>query len=85
MKGNPSDSFNLGTGVGISVREMITAIERLYDVKLKVINAEPRAGDPPALVAQAARAQDILQWDPRNSTLDLMIKSAYASLLKHVK
>jgi UDP-glucose 4-epimerase len=85
MKGNPSDSFNLGTGMGISVREMINAVERLYDLKLKIVNADPRAGDPPILVAQAARAQDILQWEPRNSTLDLMIKSAYASLVKHVK
>lgn len=85
MNGNPSDSFNLGTGVGISVREVINAVERLYDLKLKIINADPRPGDPPALVAEASRAQDILQWEPRNSSLDLMIKSAYTSIRKRVK
>ena len=82
IKGHPSDAFNLGAGRGISVREMINAVERLYDIKLKITNADPRPGDLPILVTHAARAHDILQWTPRNSTLDLMIKSTYASLLR---
>lgn len=82
IKGNPSDSFNLGTGSGISVREMIIAVERLYGLKLKIINADHRSFDLPIITLDAARAGDILGWESRNTTLHSMIASTYVSALR---
>lgn len=81
VAGHPSEVFNLGTGVGISVREMIQAVEQICGIPIKINNADPRPGDPPILVAQASYARDILQWNPRHSMLELMIRSAYTSLV----
>jgi len=83
MNGRPSDSFNLGTGVGISVREMVNAVEQLYDIKVKITHDAPHQDDLPIIVLDASRARDILGWEARNTTLNLMIKSAYISALKH--
>src|SRR5579859_3282512 len=76
--GHPSDAFNLGTGNGFSVKEMIEAVEKVTELHIKTIFSDARAGDPPALVADPQRAQTILGWEPRFSTLDFIIKSAFA-------
>jgi len=76
--GNPSDAFNLGTGHGFSVKQMIEHVEHVTELKIKTILAEKRAGDPPALIADPTRAQNILGWEPRFSDLDFIIRSAFA-------
>lgn len=74
--GNPSDVFNLGTGEGISVKEMIMAVERVCGLKVPVAVADDRPGDPAILVADSGHAKTILGWQPQYSDIDSIIKSA---------
>jgi len=74
----PSDFFNLGTGKGFSVKEMISAVQKVCNTSIKVITAEKRAGDPPILVADPSKARNILGWKQHYSDLTFIIKTAYA-------
>jgi UDP-arabinose 4-epimerase len=71
-----SASCNLGTGRGYSVREIIAAIEQATGGKINEHVAPRRAGDPPALVAAPGRARELLDWQPRCSDLDTIVRSA---------
>ena len=73
----PSDFFNLGTGHGISVLELIRKTEQLIRKKAKIVFAKPRAGDPPILVANPAKSSSILGWDPTCSAIEYIVKSAH--------
>lgn len=75
---NSSDLFNLGTGHGYSVKELITATEKITGTIIPVIRAERRAGDPHTLIADAKKARTILSWHPKQSCLENMIQSAMA-------
>lgn len=72
-----SGPFNLGTANGASVAEVIAAVGAVTDREVPHILRDRRAGDPPLLLADAARARDLLEWQPRRSTLDQMIGSAW--------
>jgi len=76
--GNPSDCFNLGTGNGISVKEMITAVENVCRQPINKNWHKRRAGDPPVLVADPSKAQTILNWQPKYSEIEFILKSALA-------
>ena len=69
--------FNLGTGDGYTVREVIEAARRVTGRDVAVRERGRRAGDPPQLVAANARARDELGWTPRRG-LDEMIADAWA-------
>jgi len=60
--GNASLAVNLGTGAGASVREVISAAEKATGKAVPHMIVDRRAGDPPALVANPAKAQDLLKW-----------------------
>jgi UDP-glucose-4-epimerase GalE len=75
--GGASDSFNLGTGHGFSVREIIAATERATGLRVPVKEAPRRAGDPPQLVADPARARERLGLAPRHSDIDSIVASAW--------
>ncbi|HLB93920.1 MAG TPA: UDP-glucose 4-epimerase GalE [Candidatus Babeliales bacterium] len=77
----PSDIFNLGTGHGYSVLQIVQAVERVTGVSLKVELVDRRAGDPAVLVADASRARDILKWAPQILELDFMLKSVWAGYM----
>src|SRR5215211_6032068 len=74
--------FNLGSGDGYSVRDVIEAARRVTGRAIPVRDEGRRAGDPPALVAANARARDELGWTPRRG-LDEMIADAWAWLQDH--
>jgi len=76
--GEEADVYNLGSGRGFSVREVIDAAERIVGREIPRTVGPRRSGDPPILVAAAARAQDVLGWRPRRGTLEEMIGSAWA-------
>lgn len=84
---NPSDVFNLGTGVGYSVKELITAVEQVTKKEVVVIPTARRKGDPAVLVADPVKAMTILQWKPVHSELSLLIQSAwlFEQSLEHVR
>jgi len=69
---------NLGSGVGFSVREVLTEAERVLGRQIPRSVGERRAGDPPNLVADIGRARDVLGWAPTRSSLEEMIASAWA-------
>ena len=72
------EALNLGTGRGASVLEVIEAVSRACARTPPVIIGPRRAGDPPMLVADAARAQVMLGWRPRFLDLQATIDSAVA-------
>ena len=74
--GAPSCAFNLGTGQGYSVREVISAVEEVNRRKALVKRVARRAGDPPVLVADPSRATCELGWVPENSTLLRIVETA---------
>jgi UDP-arabinose 4-epimerase len=76
--GKESQIFNLGTGTGTSVKELADAVERISGGKITRKIAPPRAGDPPSLVASAAKAERMLGWKPRHSSIDTIIRTAWA-------
>lgn len=75
---NPSDIFNIGTGKGITVKEIVEAVELVTKQKLPVLWKPRRSGDSDALVADPSRAHAILQWQPQFSDINFILKSTYA-------
>jgi UDP-arabinose 4-epimerase len=72
-----SGALNLGTGHGHSVREVVAMVERVSGRQVNARNAPRRAGDPPALVAAPGRATELLAWEPRWSSLQSIVQTAY--------
>ena len=70
-------ALNLGTGRGHSVREVIAAVETASGAPVPYRVMPRRAGDPPALIADASRARSILEWEPQHSTLDEIVRGAW--------
>jgi UDP-glucose-4-epimerase GalE len=69
--------LNLGTGVGHSVREVVAAAARVTGRRVPTQECPRRPGDPPALVAAAGRARDVLGWRARHSTLEEILSTAW--------
>lgn len=74
--GGASTALNLGTGRGYSVREVIAAVERISGRTVPVRETTRRAGDPPALVAQPAMAEQLLNWKA-GAGLDDIVATAW--------
>ena len=68
--------YNLGTGHGASVREVVAEVERVTGRRVPVRVGARREGDPPVLVADASRAQSELGWSPRLSSLGSIVETA---------
>jgi len=77
QSGKPSDAFNLGNGNGVSVRAVIEAVERITGRPVSATTVARRPGDPPALVASATKARQVLGWNPKFDTLDAIIETAW--------
>lgn len=75
----PSDFFNLGTGKGVSVLELLAVAQKITGQNITVIRGKKRTGDPAILVADAQKAHTILQWQPVNSGIDNLVQSAWAA------
>jgi UDP-arabinose 4-epimerase len=74
--GTPALRLNLGTGQGQSVRAVIAAVERVTGKPVRTREVGRRAGDPPALVADARQAGAALGWKPRYAELDAIVEHA---------
>jgi UDP-arabinose 4-epimerase len=72
-----SHIFNLGTGVGTTVVELLAAVEKAAGRAPNAVFGPRRAGDPAALVASFAKARDVLGWTPQFN-IDDMVASAVA-------
>jgi len=76
-------ALNLGSGGGFSVREVLAAAETVAGRPIPYTMGPRRAGDPPVLVASAARAGEILGWSAARSDLGEMVGSAWAWRVAH--
>ena len=76
-QGKGSRVFNLGTGTGFSVREVIENAESITGKEVPRIEGPRRPGDCTKLVSGSSRAEAELGWTPARSTLDQMIGDAW--------
>src|SRR5437588_794700 len=70
-------SYNLGTGGGSSVRQVIDACRRVTGKDIPVIERPRRIGDPPRLVAASEKIRHELGWQPQFEALDTIVSSAW--------
>jgi UDP-glucose 4-epimerase len=78
LRGGECAAFNLGTGQGQSVRQIVEMARTVTGQPITAIDAPPRAGDPPALVAKVDRAARVLGWRARRPDLRRIIGDAWA-------
>jgi len=72
-----SGAFNLGTERGLSVRQIVNEICSVSKSELPAVESARRVGDPPLLIADAARARHLLGWRPRHSDLATIVGTAH--------
>ena len=83
MNGGESDIFNLGNGVGYSVKEVIETARKVTGHPIPAKEEARRAGDPARLVASGKKAKEILGWEPEIKDLADIINSAWKWHSKH--
>jgi UDP-glucose-4-epimerase GalE len=77
LAGGESEQFNVGTGTGHSVLEMIRAVEAVAGRKVPYEIGPRREGDPPALVASPEKLKAKLGWTPRYADLESIVRHAW--------
>ena len=76
VKNGGTHVFNLGSGNGTTVMEVVRAVEKATGKALPVLIGPRRRGDPPALVASAEKAARELGWSPTHSGIDHIVETA---------
>lgn len=77
LSGGKSDAFNVGTGSGHSVKEVVTAAERVTGKHVPRTIGPRREGDPASLVADSKKLQQTLGWRPERADLDRIVADAW--------
>ncbi|MGN0369654.1 MAG: UDP-glucose 4-epimerase GalE [Butyrivibrio sp.] len=77
MKGNESNIFNLGNGVGFTVKEVIDTARKVTGHPIPATTTPRRAGDPAKLIASSEKAKTVLGWKPEHADLEEIIASAW--------
>ena len=80
LDGSRGISVNLGTGRGISVREVVQAVERVTGIGVPCRIAPRRAGDPAVLVADSSRAGRLLGFSAVHSDIEIIVRTTHAWL-----
>ncbi|MGL4790713.1 MAG: NAD-dependent epimerase/dehydratase family protein, partial [Anaerotignaceae bacterium] len=75
--GGESNIFNLGNGIGFSVKEVVETARKVTGHLIPAVEVERRAGDPAQLIASSKKAMDILGWNPKHNSLEEIISSAW--------
>jgi UDP-glucose-4-epimerase GalE len=76
IAGGSTTDFNLGTGSGYSVHQVLDCVERICQRPVPVKIGKRRPGDPPVLVADSSKARALLNWQPRFSALERIVCDA---------
>jgi UDP-glucose-4-epimerase GalE len=77
MRGGLSEAINIGTGRGVSVREIVQRVEAVSGAKVAVRERSRREGDPAELVADPRKATALLGWNPVHSDLSTIVETAF--------
>ena len=77
LKGGGSEVFNVGTGSGQSVKQVLSAVERVTGKKVPFEMGPRREGDPASLVADSTKLQTKLGWKPKRADLDRIVSDAW--------
>lgn len=83
MNGGKSDVFNLGNGVGFTVKEIIEATREVTGKEIPEVIAPRRSGDPSTLIASSEKAKTVLGWKPKLYDIKTIISSAWKWHLSH--
>mgnify|MGYP000114454112 FL=1 len=75
-KGGESNIFNLGNGVGFTVKEVIETARKVTNHTIPIREEERRAGDPSVLIASSEKARKVLGWKPQYADLETIISTA---------
>lgn len=78
LKGGDNNVFNLGNGVGFTVKEVIDVARKVTGHPIPAEISPRRAGDPAQLVASSDKAKDVLGWKPQYADLETIVSSAWA-------
>ena len=81
QKGGKSDCFNLGSGRGYSVLEIIEVARKVTKRRIELKVEPRRAGDPSHLVAKIDKANEVLGWEPTCSDMETILRTAWDQLL----
>ncbi len=85
MQGKESNIFNLGNGVGFTVKEVIKTARKITGDPIQTKIEPRRAGDPAVLIASSEKAKEILKWKPEHTNLEDIITSAWNWHKNHPK
>ena len=77
LKGGASDVFNVGTGAGESVKQVLASVERVTGKKVPHTIGPRREGDPPSLVADSSKLKTTLGWHPKRADIDRIVSDAW--------
>jgi UDP-glucose 4-epimerase len=77
LGGGETAAFNLGTGQGFSVRQVIETIEQVTDRTVPVKEMPQRPGDPPVLIAEPVLPEQTLGFSPNYKEIDAIIASVW--------
>jgi len=80
-----SDVFNLGSGTGYSVLQIIETARQITGHSIPVVAKPPRPGDPPRLIADSRKIRKALGWEPRYDNIEAIIESAWNWQRAHPK
>lgn len=75
--GNDSNIFNLGNGVGFTVKEVVETARKVTGHPIPAKEEPRRAGDPSMLIASSAKAKEVLGWNPQYADLETIIDTAW--------
>lgn len=71
-------AYNLGTGHGVSVKEVVETCRRVTGHPIPVKECPRRPGDPPALYASGRKAREVMGWNPTYSDIETIVRDAWA-------
>ena len=75
--GNDSNIFNLGNGVGFTVKEVVETARKVTGHPIPAKEEPRRSGDPSMLIASSAKAKEVLGWNPQYADLETIIGTAW--------
>ena len=75
--GNDSNIFNLGNGVGFTVKEVVETARKVTGHPISAKEEPRRAGEPSMLIASSAKAREVLGWNPQYADLETIIDTAW--------